>query len=112
MNTYLTTVSEDRREVVARLRALCLGELPGFEERFRYGMPSYVRDGIVEVAFASQKSTINIYILRTDVMIAHRDALASLDTGKGAIRFRPNAVDLDLIRSLLAATAASTGPVC
>jgi hypothetical protein len=45
-------------------------------------------------------------------MAAHADRLATLDTGKGAIRFRPNAVDLDLIRSLLTATAASTGPIC
>ncbi len=112
VDAYLADAPVERLAVLRRLRELCIEELPGFEERLAYGMPSYLRDETVEVAFASQGHTINVYILRTDVMAAHADALANHDTGKGAIRFRPDAVRLDLVRSMLGTTAASTGPVC
>jgi uncharacterized protein YdhG (YjbR/CyaY superfamily) len=60
-----------------------------------YGMPSYSRAGEVEVAFASQKQYISLYMLRTDVMAAHRAQLDHLSVGKGAIRFRkPEDIDL------------------
>jgi uncharacterized protein YdhG (YjbR/CyaY superfamily) len=75
-------------------------------------MLSYLRDRTVEVAFASQAHTINLYVLRTDVMAAHADVLAGSDAGKGAIRFPPDAVPLNLVRSMLGATNASIGRVC
>jgi hypothetical protein len=40
-----------------------------------YGGPASSRRGVVEVGFASHKNTINLYILRTDVMNAHRSLL-------------------------------------
>jgi uncharacterized protein YdhG (YjbR/CyaY superfamily) len=112
IDAYLAAAPAERREVLGELRGLCLGDLRGFEERLAYGMPSYIRAGAVEVEFASQAHTITVYVLRTDVMAAHASALANVDTGKGAIRFAPDAVPLDLIRPMLGATAASTGPVC
>lgn len=110
---YLDEVPEQRRKVIAWLAEVCREELPGFEEHMGYGMPSYARDGTVEVAFASQKQYLSLYVLRTDVMAAHRDQLAGLDVGKGCIRYRnPGQVDEAVVRSMLRATAASTGPVC
>jgi len=38
-------------------------------------MPCYSQDGAGEVAFASQKKYIALYIARNDVMDAHRDLL-------------------------------------
>lgn len=110
---YLGGVPDNRRPTLERLRRLCLDELPGFGEAMRYGMPGYLRDGEVEVAFANQKRHIALYVLRTDVMAAHRDQLEGLDVGKGAIRFTDgNRIDWDVVRSMLQATAGSTGPVC
>jgi hypothetical protein len=43
-----------------------------------FGMPSYKRDGEVEIAFASQKKYISLYILREDVLDAHRDRLGGI----------------------------------
>jgi uncharacterized protein YdhG (YjbR/CyaY superfamily) len=80
-----------------------------------YGGPCYKRDGVVEVGFASQKNFIGLYILRTDVMNAHRDRLKvkGVSIGKGAIRYsRPERIDFDVVESMLRATAESTGPVC
>jgi uncharacterized protein YdhG (YjbR/CyaY superfamily) len=110
---YLADAPERRREVLGALRRACLAELDGFAETMAYRMPSYERDGEVEVAFANQKQYISLYILRTDVMATHRARLEGLSVGKGCIRYRkPADVDLDLVRSMLRATAASTGPVC
>jgi uncharacterized protein YdhG (YjbR/CyaY superfamily) len=93
---------EGRRAALERLRDMCREHLPGFAEDMRYGMPSYSRDGEVEVSFADQKRHIALYVLRTDVMAAHSDALKGLDTGKGVIRYTsPRRIDWDVVRSLL-----------
>jgi uncharacterized protein YdhG (YjbR/CyaY superfamily) len=110
---YLAGLPETRQAALIRLRTMCREELTGFAEELQYGMPCYVRAGVVEAGFASQKRYISIYILRTDVVKGHAEALAGQDTGKGCLRYRnPQSIDFDLVRSLLAATAASTGPVC
>ena len=68
---------------------------------------------MVEVAFASQKNHISLYILKTDVMAANADLLSPLKAGKSCIRFAsPKRVDLVTVRKLLADTHASTEPVC
>ncbi|WP_248962141.1 iron chaperone [Sphaerisporangium perillae] len=110
---YLAEVPGERREALARLRDLCRAELKGFTEGMEYGMPSYARDGVVEIGFASQKQYISFYILRTDVRAAFEQRLAGHDMGKGCLRFRkPEKIDFDLVRDLLAATAAGPGTVC
>jgi hypothetical protein len=46
-----------------------------------------------------------------DVTAAHRARLDGLSVGEGCIRYRrPADVDLDVVRSMLQAPAASTGP--
>ncbi|KQY38433.1 MULTISPECIES: iron chaperone [Nocardia] len=109
--TYLAELPQDRREALTRLRDLCLQELPGFTEVMSYGMPAYERDGTGEVAFASQKQYISVYVLRSDVRAAFADRLAGRDMGKGCLRFRKEP-DYTLVRDLLRATASSEGAVC
>jgi uncharacterized protein YdhG (YjbR/CyaY superfamily) len=73
VTAYLDEVTADRKAALAKLRDLCRRSLNGYEESMRYGGPCYSRNGQVEVGFASQKNFIGLYILRTDVMNAHRD---------------------------------------
>jgi uncharacterized protein YdhG (YjbR/CyaY superfamily) len=95
------------------MRDACRTLLAGFDESMRYGMPAYSRDGVTEIAWANQKRYISLYVMRTDVLNAHRSQLAGLDVGKGCIRYRsPAAVDLHVVRSMLTVVAASQGPVC
>lgn len=110
---YVEGAPEHRRAALEALREACRAELGGFRESIEHGMPSYSRDGEVEVAFASQKRYISLYILRTDVMASHRAALGQLSLGKGCIRY-PDAAEIDIVvvRSMLRETAGSTGPVC
>ena len=72
---YLEEVPAERKAALAKLRHLCCTLLKGFEESMMYGGPCYSRNGEVEVGFASQKHFIGLYILRLDVMNAHRDLL-------------------------------------
>ena len=110
---YLANVPEERRQALETLRSLCLDELAGYEEGMQYGMPSYSRDGSdVEVAFASQKNYISLYVMRASVVKANTNLLDGLSVGKGCIRFkRPEQVDPTVVRPLLSGSAADTGPI-
>jgi len=80
-----------------------------------YGGPTYSRDGVAEVGFASQKHFIGLYILRTDVMRSHRYLLnvKGVTLGKGCIRYpKPDKIDFGVVEKMLRATVESTGPVC
>ena len=113
VSEYLDEPHDKWGETLRRVRDLCRDNLPGFEETMAYRMPSYKRNGEVEVAFARQRQYLAIYILRTAVMDAHETDLAACDTGKGCVRFaKPEKVDFELVKRLLRETAASTGPVC
>lgn len=110
---YLTEVPVERTQALTRLRELCRAELRDFSEGMAYGMPTYRRDGVAEIAFASQRQYISFYLMRTDVRDAFQERLAGQDMGKGCLRFRkPEKIDFELVRDLLRATAAGPGSVC
>ena len=113
VNEYLEEVPEDRLVALTQLRKLCQKHLTGFEESMQYGMPSYSRNGTVEVAFASQKNNISLYILRTDVLSPYRDQFPASALGKGCIRYRnPGKIDFKMVEDMLIKTNATTGEVC
>lgn len=65
--------------------------------------------------FASQKNFIRLYILRTDVMKAHRDLLKvkPVSLGKGCIRYsKPEKIDFKVVKLIVKATFESTGVIC
>jgi uncharacterized protein YdhG (YjbR/CyaY superfamily) len=111
--TYLDQVAAPRRDALKALRELCVKVLVGYEEGMNYGMPSYKKNGAVEVAFASQKNYVSLYVLKKGVVDAHRAELASASIGKGCIRFtRPEKLDFKVIKMLLVATCASEEAAC
>ena len=112
---YLKEVPAERRAALKQLRDLCRATLTGFEESMQYGMPGYSRNGTVEVGFMSQKHFIGLYILRTDVMNAHKHLLKikGVTHGKGCIRYsKPERIDFNVVESMLRATVESEGMVC
>ena len=113
VDDYVADAPADRREALELLRRLCTDELPGFDETMRYGMPSYLRRGEVEISFASHKGYISLYVLRRDALEANTQRLGGLSVGKGSIRFRrPDQIDPQTVRALLRSTAGSSGPIC
>lgn len=110
---YIAAAEASRRPALEAIRDLCRTHLTGITETLRYGMPGYVRDVVVEVGFASQKRYISLYILRTDVLDAHRAALTGLNLGTACVRYgRPDQLDASVVRDMLVMTAGSRGPVC
>jgi uncharacterized protein YdhG (YjbR/CyaY superfamily) len=113
VSAYIAEAPVDRRPALELLRGLCSDGLPGFEEAMRHGMPAYLRDGEVEVAFASQRSYVSLYVLRSAALDACADRLTGLSLGKGCVRFRrPEQIEPALVRALLAATVSRLGPLC
>lgn len=112
---YLKQVPAERKAALKQLRDLCRATLTGFKESMQYGGPCYLRNGVVEVGFASQRNFIGLYILRTDVMRSHRYLLnrPGITFGKGAIRYsKPEKIDFAVVEKLLRATVESMGEVC
>ena len=102
VTTYIQEAPAERQATLARLREMCREHLPSLEETMDYMVPSYKRNGEVEVAFASQKYFIALYILRKSVMDVYRDQLKGQSIGKGCIRYtKPEKVDFTLVEKLL-----------
>jgi uncharacterized protein YdhG (YjbR/CyaY superfamily) len=113
VDAYLAELPDDRRAAVTAIREALRTELTGFTEVMAYGMPCYERDGEAEVGFAAQKRYISVYLLRPDLKDLFKDRLAGHDMGKGCLRFStPAKVDVDLVRDLARATAATRGSIC
>ena len=113
VNGYLKEVPAERLEALRQLREMCLTTLEGYEESMAYGMPSYTRDGTVEVAFASQKNYISFYILKKEVLDQHRPALQGVSLGKGCIRYsKPEKINFEVVKQLLVDTVISEAEVC
>jgi len=115
VTAYLTEVPPERKAALTKLRRLCRTTLKGFKESMAYGGPCYSRNGEIEVGFASQKHFIGLYLLRTDVMKAHRELLKikGVSLGKGCIRYpKPEKIDFKVVELILKAIQESTGPIC
>ena len=115
VTTYLSEVPTERKEGLSQLRELCLSRLTSFSESMQYGMPSYSRNGEVEVAFASQKNYISLYILKQDVINAYKDKLAGtgVSFGKGCIRFtKVERINFEIVEEMLSAAEESDGEIC
>jgi uncharacterized protein YdhG (YjbR/CyaY superfamily) len=113
VDSYMAALPAERRAALEKLRRLCRQHLKGYEETIAYGMPSYQRNGVSEVSFASQKQYISLYVLKKDVVDEFRDALAAASIGKGCIRFsKPERIDFDVIDRLLRRNAKSTSAPC
>jgi len=110
---YLIEAPVKRQHALKKLRDLCKKELIDYEESMAYKMPSYKINGQVEVAFASQKQHICIYILKHDVMLSNTQLLKGVNHGKGCIRYaNPNKIDYQLIKKLLKETVESNNKIC
>jgi uncharacterized protein YdhG (YjbR/CyaY superfamily) len=109
---YLRTVDADRRPAVERLRQLCRGHLPGWEERMQWGMPGYGPPGADSmVSFNCQSRHIVLYAGTTTVA-RFKVRLQGVDTGKGCVRYRkPESIDFGVVADMLKDIRARGGPM-
>lgn len=99
---YLDELPDDRRQALTKLRALVRKQAPGASEEIQYGMPSYIMNGELLCALASQKAHLALYVCDSEVVEAHRAGLGKLNCGKGCIRFKKLAdLPLDTVSTIL-----------
>jgi len=113
VESYVREVPAGRRAAIEKLRSLCRRNLTGYEECMEYGLPGYKRNGVLEIAFASQKQYIALYVMKKDVLDEFRGALSAASTGKGCIRFsKPDRMDFAVLQRLLRRNAESRTVPC
>jgi hypothetical protein len=108
VNEYLASLPAERRDAIARVRAVVRDNLPpGFEEGMQYGMISwfvplsrlaetYNGQPLALASLASQKQSMSLYLMglygdpdeRARFEAAYRAAGKKLDMGKSCLRFR------------------------
>jgi hypothetical protein len=123
---YISEAPEDRKEALQKLRNVILDNLPdGFQECISYGMIGYVVPHSIYpkgyhcspelplpfLAFASQKSSINIYHMGIyakpelyDWFVTEypKHSVQKLDIGKSCLRIKkPENIPFDLIGELV-----------
>jgi uncharacterized protein YdhG (YjbR/CyaY superfamily) len=61
VDTYLETLPELPRTIMARIRELIASAAPGAQEAIRYGMPTALLDGASIVYYAAWKRHVGLY---------------------------------------------------
>lgn len=115
VSAYLEEIPVERRAALTRLRQMCLSMLDGYAESMTYGMACYTRPGAAEpeIAFASQKNHIALYVLIQPVLDANRSLLNTASIGKSCVRYsKPEKMDFEVIQKLLLETRASKDAIC
>jgi uncharacterized protein YdhG (YjbR/CyaY superfamily) len=105
----LAPLPEDARSSLEALRRTIGAAAPDAVEAISYGVPAFKYRGRPLVSLGAAKNHCSFYVQSPAVMDAHHDELASYDTSKGTIRFRPGAPPPDsLITKLVRARMAET----
>ena len=113
VDSYLKEVPTERLSALTTIRTLIREICAGYEESMQYGMPSYSKDGVIEVAFNSQSQAISLYLLKAGVVDKYRHLFPKSAMGKGCIRYRnPDKINFELMRSMLEDHVASEENPC
>lgn len=106
IDEYLSTMSEESRVALEKLRKTIASAAPKATEGISYGVPTFKHLGPL-VGFGSAKKHCALYVMSPTVMEAHKEELESYDTSKGTIRFSPdNPLPAALVRKLVKARIA------
>jgi uncharacterized protein YdhG (YjbR/CyaY superfamily) len=110
---YISEQAEGWRDTLEHFRQECQRLLPGYMEEMAHGMPTYSRQGRMEVAFAKQANYLSFYVLKEAVLNDLRPRLEGLALGQGCIRYRrAEHIDWSVVEDLLRATAESSEEPC
>ena len=113
VDSYFTELPKDRMDAMTKIRALIREICNDYEESMQYGMPSYSKAGVVEIALSSQRQNIALYLLKAGVVNKYRDNFPKSAVGKGCIRYRnPDKINLELMRRMLEDHVASNEEPC
>jgi len=109
IDAFLGGLPVDARNALEDLRRKIREAAPEAVEAIAYGVPAFKYRGRPLVSFGAGRNHCAFYVQSPAVMDSHRDALASLDTAKGTIRFRPETpLSRDLVTRIVRARMAET----
>jgi uncharacterized protein YdhG (YjbR/CyaY superfamily) len=107
IDEYLSTLSDDKRAALEKLRRIIRALAPKAEECISYQLPAFRLDGRLLVAFGASTNHCAFYPGSGSTVEAHKEELKNYDTSKGTIRFQPNKPLPDaLVRKLVKARIA------
>jgi uncharacterized protein YdhG (YjbR/CyaY superfamily) len=98
---YLAELPEDRREAIAKLRAMIRKAAPKVTEGMNYGMIEFSL-GEPLFCLASQKNYLSLYA-DPDLLAQYKSRLGKLNCGKSCLRFKSlDQLPLDVVGELIA----------
>jgi uncharacterized protein YdhG (YjbR/CyaY superfamily) len=101
VNTYLATLSADKRAALQKLRRAIHAAAPGAEECISYQIPAFRFEGRMLVWFAAASKHCSFFPGAHPIAV-HRRELAPYKTSKGTIRFQPDEpLPAALVRKLI-----------
>ena len=114
IDTYLASLSADKRAALERVRKIVRRTAPKAEECVSYGIPAFRLNGLL-VGFGATLRHCAFYPMSASTVAAHSDDLKDYDTGKGTIRFQaddplPVALLRKLVKARIAENAARKQP--
>ena len=110
---YLNAIESNQKESIQLLHSVFIEVLTDYDEKIEYGMPVYLKSGIIEAGFAAQKNAYSVYILKNEVVNKYRDQFPKSRVGKGCLRYKTiNESDIELIRHILVDLKSSTELIC
>ena len=99
---YLAALPEEQRDALEKLRKTIRAAAPTATETISYQMPAFEQDGRFLVSYAAFKGHCSLYPASYTVMDALGDELKPYFSGKGTLRFRPDApIPTPLVRKIV-----------
>jgi uncharacterized protein YdhG (YjbR/CyaY superfamily) len=86
IDAYLSTLSDDKRAALEKLRKDIKSAAPKAEECISYNIPGFRLNGRLLVSFGAAAKHCAFYPGALPVRV-HKDELTAYDTNKGTIRF-------------------------
>lgn len=89
VDTYIEDLAEDRKSAINAIRKRMYELLPDdARENMDYKMPTFIVDGYILFALASQKHHMALYVMPFDLLDDLKKELTHFDMGKSCIRFK------------------------
>jgi uncharacterized protein YdhG (YjbR/CyaY superfamily) len=109
IDTYLATVSGDKRTALDKLRKTIRSIVPRAEECISYGMPAFRLDGTVVAGFRATAKGCSYYPFSGSTLGAVAADIHGYDRTKSALHFQPDRpLPTRLVRKLIQARIAET----
>jgi uncharacterized protein YdhG (YjbR/CyaY superfamily) len=112
VDAFLAALPDDLGMALERLRGVIAGAAPEAVETIAYGVPAFRYRGRPLVSFGAGRAgqgPCAFYVQSPPLLDAHRGELSKYDTGKGTIRFAPDApLPEDLVTRLVRERMAET----